>query len=513
MKKSFIFGFIAATLGFTACSSEDDAILTENTQKRMVLNATVEQPAETRASIDDTNAEAWAFHFAEGDVVEVTNSAISNTYYTFTKGSDTKFASADATPTASAATWYAYFPSKSIWLIGQSGNLTGDERSVANLYALSGATASSVTGENGLSIAMQPQVAIIKITNNKGDIKIRVKYDGQFVTGLMAKNGEAGFLVLTCPTAFNFLQTSTTGPHYIVVPAGVSLTILNGNTELKSNANVEAGKYYNLTITADSSDPGTDVTPSEDGTPSSGGTVDTTDPNLIQSLFSVSNTKKVQFTKGNLYWDGSAFKFETSQTAYQTTWNATHIDHFFWTKTQAASYAERYNDGANTATDVPFFAESNKGNLSVNGTTGYYALTKDEWDYLIFRRPNAASLRKTEVRVGGTKCFVIAPDNFDVSKWKGENEYYTLDEANSLKLLCLPVAGRFDETKSTKHSYLENYGYYWTATPNSNVNYKDYAYALTLVPTPTTTTLPTAANFVINYWNRGYDRYCLRLVK
>ena len=547
MKKSFIFGLIAAALGFTACSSVDDIILTEKTentektQKGMVLNATVEQPAGTRATINDADADAWKFDFAEKDTLEVTNSAITNTYYTFTKGS-TNFASEDAEATETATKWYAYFPSKAIWLIGQTGKLTGDERSVANLYALAGATDSDVTGKgkDSLTIKMNPKVAIIKINNYKGDIKIRVKYNDKFVTGLIAKKNEAGFLVLTCPTAFNFLRTSTTGTHYIVVPASVPLTILNGSAVLTSTEGLTAGKYYVLNIAADAPDPGTDPEDPQPGTDpedSQPGTdpenpqpgtdpenpqpdTDPTpydDPNLLSGLFSVSASKKVQFTKGNLYWDGS-FKIEATQTAYPKSWDTNHIGHFFWTKDQAAAYADSYSDGTNAATDVPFFAQS-KGGLTIQSadgqhtTSGVYALTKGEWDYLIFRRPNAAALRKAEVKVGGTTCFVIAPDNFDVSNWKGENEYYTLEEANNQSLLCLPAAGRFDETKSTKHTYLVNYGYYWAATPNSNDYYIDYAYALTLVPTLTTTTLPTAANFVINYWNRGYDRYCLRLVK
>ena len=51
MKKTFIFGLMAAALGFTACSSEDDLNVNDNNQKKgMVLRATVEQPAESRAT-------------------------------------------------------------------------------------------------------------------------------------------------------------------------------------------------------------------------------------------------------------------------------------------------------------------------------------------------------------------------------------------------------------------------------------------------------------------------------
>lgn len=501
MKKSFIFGFIAAALGFTACSSEDDAILSDNTQKKgMVLNATVEQSAETRATIDNTGANAtnWKFAFATDDVVEVTNSAITDTYYTFTKG-DTNFASADATPTASATSWYAYFPSKDFPLTGQEGTLDY----VANHYALAGATTSDVTGETGLSIAMKPQVAIIKITNNKGAIDIRVKEnkennDNKYVVGLKAANRAAGFDVVTNPTtSFTFLQTSTAGPHYIVVPAGVPLTILDYKlvckTELKSTDGLQAGKYYELTINP--------VTNPDQTTP----TEDTHDPyddsNLLPGLFSVSASKKVQFTKGNLYWDGREFKFEDKQTYYPSlsSWNTSHIGHFFWTiwtEDQAAAYADSYNNSSNGTDAVPFFAESNKNNLTVEGTTGLYALSQAEWDYLLNSRPNAEDLCKVNVNVGGTTCFVIAPDGFS-----GElKSSYTVEErdANTSGLLFLPVAGQFDNSKNPYRGM----GYYWTSTPDGSND----AWVLKFDDA-------SASSLVIMSWKRGDERYCLRLVK
>ncbi|MCQ2212871.1 MAG: hypothetical protein MJZ36_04470, partial [Bacteroidaceae bacterium] len=197
MKKTIFLGIIAASLGFTACSNED-ANLSEKTQKKgMVLNATVEQPAETRATID-ISAVGWQFAFAENDEIKVTNSAVaSDTYYTFTNDG-TNFKSTDAETTATDANWFAYFPSNSIDLTGQAGTLEG----VANLYALAGATASATTGESGLDITMSAKVAILKIENNKGAIDIQVKTSAtDFVTGLTAKSGEAGFDVTTSTTA------------------------------------------------------------------------------------------------------------------------------------------------------------------------------------------------------------------------------------------------------------------------------------------------------------------------
>ncbi len=183
---------------------------------------------------------------------------------------------------------------------------------------------------------------------------------------------------------------------------------------------------------------------------------------FLPGLFTVNGSgKQVQFTKSNLYWNGSAFKFEAKQTDYQTTWDANHVSHLFWTKSAAASYAQNYGDGTNATNDVPFFAES-QGGLTVEGTSGLYVLTIAEWNYLLNSRTNATSLRKPEVTVGSaTKCLIIAPDGFTSTLQSS----YTLDEVNTLGLVCLPAAG---ERAVTTFNYCGSYGYYWSATPNSS---------------------------------------------
>lgn len=245
MKKTLFFGLIATALGFSACSSEDDAVLGENTQKKgMVLNATVEQPTETRATIDNA-ATDWLFDFENADEIAVTNSAIS-TYYTFTHDG-TNFKSTEAQATASDANWYAYYPSNTIDLTNQAGDIDG----VAGLYALAGAPASATTGASDLDIKMSAQVAILKIDNQQGKIDIQAKTSAtDYVTGLTAKSGEAAFDVTTSTTETNLFSTSATGTYYVVVPAGVKIAIKDGAAAVKSTGTggLTAGKYYSLTI-------------------------------------------------------------------------------------------------------------------------------------------------------------------------------------------------------------------------------------------------------------------------
>lgn len=250
MKKILFFGLIAAALGFTACNGKNDPVLGDNTQtKGMVLKATVEQPAETRATIDASSAD-WHFAFAQGDEVRVNNTYNSDNYTFTNRGED--FVSEDARPTYKAATWFAYFPSRyrgEINLTNQPGSLAG----VANLYALAGQTDEETTGEEGLSIAMSAKVAILKIHNYKGSIDIQVKTSARnYVTGLETTwdKNVAYFNVTTNTTGASLFTTNVQGFYYVVVPAGVQISIKDDETTIKSTteSGLTAGKYYELTI-------------------------------------------------------------------------------------------------------------------------------------------------------------------------------------------------------------------------------------------------------------------------
>ena len=78
---------------------------------------------------------------------------------------------------------------------------------------------------------MQPQVAIIKIINNKGPIDIYVEHSdlGERVNHLEANN-LAKFTTFTNPSGSSILTKSETGTYYIVVPDFWPLTIKDGDT-------------------------------------------------------------------------------------------------------------------------------------------------------------------------------------------------------------------------------------------------------------------------------------------
>lgn len=241
MKKTLLFLIAATAMMMAGCSNDDFGGATQG----MTLNATVEQPA-SRATMDEGEKGTYKFSFTKGDNLNVTNSKVES-YYTFTKQGET-FTSTNAQTTTAAADWYAYFPGNTVNLAGQ----TGDLADVANHYACAGMTASATTGVDGLTIALKPQVAIlriVKVDGNSTTCNIRVKIGDKYVSGLTAKAGEAGFTVQTSDKEVTLLTATEPGTYYIAVPAGVKIAICNGDTKFKAtNADgLAAGKYYTVT--------------------------------------------------------------------------------------------------------------------------------------------------------------------------------------------------------------------------------------------------------------------------
>lgn len=249
MKKTIFFAMMAAVLGFTACSKAELAQL-ETDQKGMVLHATVAQAEDTKATFTD-NEGVWHFDYAEGDQITVYNKVGDNTSsdYTFTNNG-TDFISTDAEPTSEPARWYAFYPSKEVSFVGQ----TGKWEDLANMYALVGSTpyGSNVTGKDGLDITMEPKCAILKIINQKGsiDINVKNKSNGYWIKGLSASG--SSFIPSHDEAKQTLLSTTEMGTYYIAVPAGIAFTVYNGdgddNVIRSTSKGLTAGKYYELVV-------------------------------------------------------------------------------------------------------------------------------------------------------------------------------------------------------------------------------------------------------------------------
>lgn len=255
MKKIVSIAMVAAAVVFSACSSDDENPIDNNgTTAGMVLKATIEgQDKATRATMSgdslSTSADngKWTFAFDSGDKLSVSNSAAAD-YYTFSNTGD-NFVSSDAKATAPAADWCAYFPGNDVSLASQDGKF----EDVANCYALAGTTDAATTGADGIDITLKPQVAVlrvVKVENEKFgacDVNVRTA-DGKYVAGLTARKGEAAFDVKKSDSKVTLLSQTTPGVYYIAVPAGVKISIYNGDNlrNTTKDEGLTAGKYYTV---------------------------------------------------------------------------------------------------------------------------------------------------------------------------------------------------------------------------------------------------------------------------
>lgn len=245
MKKFLYSVFMLAAVVLAACSNDDNGDI--QPKRGMTLNASVEDLS-SRATMTDESG-TWKFAFAENDQVSVSNNKISN-YYTFTNNGS-QFTSTDAMVTTEDADWYAYFPGNEVYLTNQTGNFAD----VANKFAVAGGTALATTGEKGLSITLKPKVAVLRIVkvDNYGPCDIYLKTaDGKYVSGLKAKKNDAGYEVETSETkvsVFNKASNGNAGIYYVIVPAGVKISVWNDDRCFKTtkDTGLKAGKYYTLT--------------------------------------------------------------------------------------------------------------------------------------------------------------------------------------------------------------------------------------------------------------------------
>ncbi|MBQ0053808.1 MAG: hypothetical protein KBS89_05060 [Bacteroidales bacterium] len=193
----------------------------------------------------------------------------------------------------------------------------------------------------------------------------------------------------------------------------------------------------------------------------------------LAGKFSVSASKQVQFSKGNLVatidaaGTPTAWKFAANQYDYLGEGGANKtigtaagdVDLFGWS-TVATTY------GISTSTSNGDYSGDfvDWGNNIGDGST-WRTLSKDEWVYLFETRTNASGLYKCEVTVcGKTNCVVIAPDGFtgtietsyDATAWA---------TAETAGLVCLPAAGY---RHGSNVYYVGDVGYYWSSTAGSS---------------------------------------------
>ena len=179
----------------------------------------------------------------------------------------------------------------------------------------------------------------------------------------------------------------------------------------------------------------------------------------LSGEFSVSATKKVHFSKGNLVatidaaGTPSAWKFAANQYdclgeggANKTIGTAAgDIDLFGWSTASTTYGISTSTSDGDYSGDFVDWGEAycEKNNITPDNTWRTLS-SKDEWKYLFETRTNASSLYKCGVTVcGKTNCVIIAPDNWDISANPLQASYDATAwaTAEAAGLVCLPAAG------------------------------------------------------------------------
>ncbi len=298
------------------------------------------------------------------------------------------------------------------------------------------------TANPGLTVTTQPaaQNAIFQITAKTPNFKITlnaltVTIDGNKYAVNLADNSGWSEIYIALPPVTNkkvsFLAKDDKGRMFGYSKSGVTFT---------------AGKYYISELT-------------------------------MEYAFSVGADKRVCFSKGNLQYDGSTWKFAENQWGildYNNTYNTSSaypIDLFTWGNTTLGdkdymgtgydAYSSTLSNTiaqGTTGSDWGYNAISNGGNKKSQWRT----LTISEWNYLLTERTvNGGKGENHSYTVGqsinGIKGLVIYPDGYKGDMYSGSN--WATFEQNGC--VFLPAGGYRNGQNVTSHS---NSGYYWSAS-------------------------------------------------
>lgn len=239
------------------------------------------------------------------------------------------------------------------------------------------------------------------------------------------------------------------------------------------------------------------------------------EPKVQSGIFSVAADKQIEFAPGNLQFHtgDSTWRFASQQYNYVGKQNIElgnpefkgWIDMFGWSSTSTYFGVNPSNDNNTYTGDFVDWGTLFEGE-------DWYTLSKDEWNYLLNTRTNAANLQQIAM-VDTTLGILLFPDNWvmpegctpkDMTHQYEEEEYqdynydyklYTLEQWQTIEAagaIFLPAAGRrtggygnminYDQQTETRPDYLVNggfyrwfdndnhYCYYWSSSINENNN-------------------------------------------
>ena len=489
MQKKNIFKALAAAMLMpamlltTACSNDDGAIINnENTIKKgytlpVTVNVTRQgDDGATRASLNETTHK---LEFSTGDQL-------------FVSGNDNSVGGA------------GQFAGRLTWQSGGtfSGTITTENTysgTADALFTAGGPSATllpagygtydylSIKLNNGYDAVLNQTAAKSIVTSKKLAVEQLSLESGSYTSGtgftLRPLNAILNFTIGTSwvnypvevelkdnvsltisgnvTTSSSGLATFAVGVSGTTDLNGLSLTVEDNDITLANSSKVlEAGKIYNITRI----------------------------PWSINGLFSVSATKKVVFSKGNLRCMKSgeswAWSFFSNQYDYYNAYNENNWDKFCWVGASGALNSEPDKWGISTSMANSDFGTNDDDKLKSDWGyrigTGWRTPTNDEWTYLLKTRDGATS-KYGFATVNGVNGIIILPDvfvdprrntneNTDDFVGKATSNYgYNMNVYNSNDWALMEAAGAVFLPAAGDRSGVEffdagTYGYYWSST-------------------------------------------------
>ena len=209
----------------------------------------------------------------------------------------------------------------------------------------------------------------------------------------------------------------------------------------------------------------------------------------LQYGFSISETRQVVFSPGNLQYcpKTDLWRFAPNQYDYIGEGN-NYIGQYYEGWIDLFGWGTGDNPTLHTidTQDYATFTDWGSNSIGKDPQNTWRTLTNDEWNYLLFLRPNACAYY-TVAQVNGTNGLILLPDNWtapkDIVIASGMNTYvpgddlyaayqtFTVSEWKKLEkngAIFLPAAGSrypadFYGTEINT-SYFQEVGKYWTST-------------------------------------------------
>ena len=318
-------------------------------------------------------------------------------------------------------------------------------------------------GDNLPSLTLENQLAILAITLKNADGSSDITSS---ITGLTLSDGTK---------TYNVSRSAAAGPIYVAIFPTAEATITVTATD--------GTKNYTKTLT-------TKTYTASNGYPVSWRMAEVVKPDLLSGVFSVSGSKTVKFSKGNLQatYDGSnwTWAFAANQWDYignaagNTMVTATSpfisenatVDLFGWVGASSNwTGVNKYGITSSSATNNKngygnVASESLKSDWGTLIGSGWRTLSMAEWTYLLSTRTvnggkGADKSYTLNQSVNGKRGMVIYPDNYTGAVYSGSN-WASFEAAGCV---FLPAAGWRDGT--TINNSINDRGYYWSTTPSN----------------------------------------------